>query len=76
MKEPMSIGMIFFQVVLYIFSDAMDVSKRLETSLDQLAPLLRDIFLDYSSYLTKVLVGSHGQELLNEGLSFLDNLWL
>ncbi|XP_077976450.1 neurobeachin-like isoform X2 [Styela clava] len=48
--------------------DSLDVSKKLERSLDQLAPLLRDIFLDFSSYLSKVLVGSHGQELLTEGL--------
>ena len=38
--------------------------------MDQLAPLLRDIFMDFSSYLSKTLVGSHGQELLVEGESF------
>uniref|UniRef100_F6X056 Uncharacterized protein n=1 Tax=Ciona intestinalis TaxID=7719 RepID=F6X056_CIOIN len=45
-----------------------DVSSRLERSMDQLAPLLRDIFLDFSGYLSKILTGSHGQELLVEGL--------
>ncbi|XP_078481604.1 neurobeachin isoform X1 [Ciona intestinalis] len=48
--------------------DAGDVSSRLERSMDQLAPLLRDIFLDFSGYLSKILTGSHGQELLVEGL--------
>uniref|UniRef100_H2YT35 BEACH-type PH domain-containing protein n=1 Tax=Ciona savignyi TaxID=51511 RepID=H2YT35_CIOSA len=45
-----------------------DVSSRLERSMDQLAPLLRDIFIDFSSYLSKILTGSHGQELLVEGM--------
>jgi len=35
--------------------------------MDQLAPLLKDIFMDFSSFLAKTLTGSHGQELLNEG---------
>jgi len=37
--------------------------------MDQLAPLLRDVFLDFSSYLSKTLLGSHGQELLVEGMT-------
>uniref|UniRef100_H2YT42 BEACH-type PH domain-containing protein n=1 Tax=Ciona savignyi TaxID=51511 RepID=H2YT42_CIOSA len=48
--------------------EAGDVSSRLERSMDQLAPLLRDIFIDFSSYLSKILTGSHGQELLVEGM--------
>uniref|UniRef100_H2YT39 BEACH-type PH domain-containing protein n=1 Tax=Ciona savignyi TaxID=51511 RepID=H2YT39_CIOSA len=48
-----------------------DVSSRLERSMDQLAPLLRDIFIDFSSYLSKILTGSHGQELLVEGWTCL-----
>ena len=37
--------------------------------MDLLAPLLRDVFLDFSTYLSKTLLGSHGQELLVEGLT-------
>nr|CAB3264214.1 neurobeachin [Phallusia mammillata] len=51
-----------------ITEDEADVSARLERSMDQLAPLLRDIFLDFSSFLSKTLLGTHGQELLVEGL--------
>uniref|UniRef100_A0A4W6ES33 Neurobeachin n=1 Tax=Lates calcarifer TaxID=8187 RepID=A0A4W6ES33_LATCA len=32
------------------------------------APLLRDIFVDFAPFLSRTLLGSHGQELLIEGL--------
>ncbi|KAJ8028510.1 Neurobeachin [Holothuria leucospilota] len=40
------------------------VTKALETA----APLLREIFMDFAPFLSKTLLGSHGQELLIEGL--------
>lgn len=39
------------------------VTKALETA----APLLREIFMDFAPFLSKTLLGSHGQELLIEG---------
>ena len=36
-------------------------------------PLLRDILYDFQSYLSKTLLGSHGQTLVPEGLSSITN---
>ncbi|XP_078601403.1 neurobeachin-like isoform X5 [Branchiostoma floridae x Branchiostoma japonicum] len=44
------------------------VTSKLERSLETVAPLLREIFLDFAQFLSRTLVGSHGQELLIEGL--------
>jgi len=46
-----------------------DVSLELERSMNHLSSLIRDIFVDFSSYLSKTLVGSQGQDLLVEGLT-------
>uniref|UniRef100_A0A4W6EPP6 Neurobeachin n=1 Tax=Lates calcarifer TaxID=8187 RepID=A0A4W6EPP6_LATCA len=35
------------------------------------APLLRDIFVDFAPFLSRTLLGSHGQELLIEGTSLV-----
>ena len=35
--------------------------------MNHLSSLIRDIFVDFSSYLSKTLVGSQGQDLLVEG---------
>uniref|UniRef100_A0A8C7QD96 LPS responsive beige-like anchor protein n=1 Tax=Oncorhynchus mykiss TaxID=8022 RepID=A0A8C7QD96_ONCMY len=40
---------------------------RLEHALDKAAPLLREIFVDFAPFLSRTLLGSHGQELLIEG---------
>lgn len=32
-----------------------------------MAPLLREIFVDFAPFLSRTLLGSHGQELLIEG---------
>nr|XP_006812132.1 PREDICTED: neurobeachin-like [Saccoglossus kowalevskii] len=45
-----------------------NVDERLQRSLETTAPLLREIFVDFAQFLSKTLVGSHGQELLIEGL--------
>jgi hypothetical protein len=49
----------------------MNISEKLERTLTNIAPFLRDIFTEFSHILTKTLVGSHGQELLPNGLHAL-----
>ncbi|XP_052752766.1 neurobeachin [Galleria mellonella] len=44
------------------------LTRKLETALGPVCPLLREIMLDFAPFLAKTLVGSHGQELLMEGL--------
>ncbi|XP_033105967.1 neurobeachin-like isoform X2 [Anneissia japonica] len=46
----------------------MGVEEKLTRSLETSAPLLREIFVDFAPFLSKTLLGSHGQELLIEGL--------
>lgn len=45
------------------------ISERLENALEKAAPLLREIFVDFAPFLSRTLLGSHGQELLIEGTS-------
>lgn len=61
------------------------LTQKLETALGSVCPLLREIMVDFAPFLSKTLVGSHGQELLMEGKGknkikiqnlFLKNLWL
>uniref|UniRef100_A0A8C8A7M3 LPS-responsive vesicle trafficking, beach and anchor containing n=1 Tax=Oryzias sinensis TaxID=183150 RepID=A0A8C8A7M3_9TELE len=47
---------------------SMSISERLEHALEKAAPLLREIFVDFAPFLSRTLLGSHGQELLIEGL--------
>lgn len=49
----------------------INISEKLERTLANTAPFLRDIFTEFSHILTKTLVGSHGQELLPNGLHAL-----
>ncbi|KAL3880049.1 hypothetical protein ACJMK2_032321, partial [Sinanodonta woodiana] len=49
-------------------SDTSSLTARLERALGSVAPLLREIFVDFAPYLSKTLIGSHGQELLIGGL--------
>ena len=44
------------------------LTDRLEKALGSVAPLLREIFVDFAPFLSKTLLGSHGQELLFGGL--------
>ena len=48
-----------------------NITEKLERTLANVAPFLRDIFTEFSHILTKTLVGSHGQELLPNGLHAL-----
>ncbi|CAF1562019.1 unnamed protein product, partial [Rotaria sp. Silwood1] len=50
---------------------SMNITEKLERALSNIAPFLRDIFIEFSHILTKTLVGSHGQELLPNGLHAL-----
>jgi hypothetical protein len=43
------------------------LTDRLEKALGSVAPLLREIFVDFAPFLSKTLLGSHGQELLFGG---------
>jgi hypothetical protein len=49
----------------------INISEKLERTLTNIAPFLRDIFTEFSQILTKTLLGSHGQELLPSGLHAL-----
>ncbi|XP_058138435.1 lipopolysaccharide-responsive and beige-like anchor protein isoform X1 [Dasypus novemcinctus] len=49
----------------------MSITERLEHSLEKAAPLLREIFVDFAPFLSRTLLGSHGQELLIEGTSLV-----
>uniref|UniRef100_A0A673NIL8 Neurobeachin n=1 Tax=Sinocyclocheilus rhinocerous TaxID=307959 RepID=A0A673NIL8_9TELE len=44
------------------------ITTKLERALEKVAPLLREIFVDFAPFLSRSLLGSHGQELLIEGL--------
>ncbi|XP_031416111.1 lipopolysaccharide-responsive and beige-like anchor protein isoform X3 [Clupea harengus] len=50
---------------------SMSISERLENALEKAAPLLREIFVDFAPFLSRTLLGSHGQELLIEGTSLV-----
>ncbi|CAG0917437.1 unnamed protein product [Notodromas monacha] len=43
------------------------LTQQLETALGPVCPLLKEIMVDFAPFLSKTLVGSHGQELLMEG---------
>ncbi len=50
------------------------LTERLEKALGPVAPLLREIFVDFAPFLSKTLLGSHGQELLIGGKGNLSRL--
>lgn len=49
------------------FSREVTLTQKLESSLGTVCPLLREIMIDFAPFLSKTLIGSHGQELLMEG---------
>ncbi|CAF0884401.1 unnamed protein product [Adineta ricciae] len=49
----------------------MNITEKLERTLSNVAPFLRDLFAEFSHILSKTLVGSHGQELIPNGLHAL-----
>ena len=55
------------------------LTQKLEMALGSVCPLLREIMVDFAPFLSKTLVGSHGQELLMEGkgkIHFISGLFL
>lgn len=42
------------------------LTGKLETTLDSICPLLKSIMCDFSAFLSKTLIGSHGQDLVNK----------
>uniref|UniRef100_A0A8C5GNS1 Neurobeachin n=1 Tax=Gouania willdenowi TaxID=441366 RepID=A0A8C5GNS1_GOUWI len=51
-------------IVLFVYHS---ITTKLERALEKVAPLLREIFVDFAPFLSRTLLGSHGQELLIEG---------
>ncbi|XP_072119006.1 neurobeachin a isoform X8 [Mobula birostris] len=49
-------------------AENLSITAKLERALEKVAPLLREIFVDFAPFLSRTLLGSHGQELLIEGL--------
>ena len=49
----------------------VSITEKLEKALFNVAPFLKDIFIEFASLLSKIIVGSHGQELISSGLSAL-----
>jgi len=49
----------------------MSITEKLEAALLTIAPFLKDILVEFSQLLSKIIVGSHGQELISTGLSAL-----
>lgn len=56
-------------------NDGSSLTERLERALGPVAPLLREIFVDFAPFLSKTLLGSHGQELLIGGLRLIGVLF-
>lgn len=54
-----------------IRSDNMSITDKLEKALISIAPFLKDILVEFSQLLSKIIVGSHGQELISTGISAL-----
>uniref|UniRef100_A0A8C1N519 LPS-responsive vesicle trafficking, beach and anchor containing n=1 Tax=Cyprinus carpio TaxID=7962 RepID=A0A8C1N519_CYPCA len=57
--------------VVCVYVCVFSISERLEHALEKAAPLLREIFVDFAPFLSRTLLGSHGQELLIEGTSLV-----
>lgn len=47
--------------------DSRKLTERLERVLGSLGPLVREIFVDFAPFLSRTLLGSHGQELVPGG---------
>lgn len=60
-----------FTILKCVCVCVFSISERLEHALEKAAPLLREIFVDFAPFLSRTLLGSHGQELLIEGTSEL-----
>ncbi|XP_064555038.1 neurobeachin isoform X10 [Drosophila montana] len=64
---PMKPPALVAQLPLTTPSREASLTQKLEIALGPVCPLLREIMVDFAPFLSKTLVGSHGQELLMEG---------
>lgn len=56
-----------FHILNSPLSREATLTQKLESALGSVCPLLREIMLDFAPFLSRTLVGSHGQDLLMEG---------
>ncbi|GBM24398.1 Neurobeachin [Araneus ventricosus] len=56
-----------FHMLSSSLSREATLTQKLESALGSVCPLLREIMLDFAPFLSRTLVGSHGQDLLVEG---------
>lgn len=56
-----------FHILSSPLSREATLTQKLESALGSVCPLLREIMLDFAPFLSRTLVGSHGQDLLMEG---------
>lgn len=63
LKAPNMMGQVFSP----LSARETTLTQKLEIALGSVCPLLREIMVDFAPFLSKTLVGSHGQELLIEG---------
>ena len=52
-------------------TNVVSITEKLEKALSTIAPFLKAIFVEFAQILSKIIVGSHGQELISAGLSAL-----
>lgn len=65
--EELSIKNIVDHLPIPTPSREASLTQKLEMALGSVCPLLREIMVDFAPFLSKTLIGSHGQELLMEG---------
>ncbi|XP_054709401.1 neurobeachin-like [Uloborus diversus] len=63
-----------FHVLSSPLSREATLTQKLESALGSVCPLLREIMLDFAPFLSRTLVGSHGQDLLMEGKEWQNSL--
>lgn len=66
-------GLLFWWFLLW-FVCFDSITTKLERALEKVAPLLRETFVDFAPFLSRTLLGSHGQELLIEGTAACSEL--
>ena len=58
----------FIETIRIIFRASVPIkSLTCQVALGTVCPLLREIMIDFAPFLSKTLIGSHGQDLLIEG---------
>ena len=65
--DDLPVGNLVDHIVVPTPSREASLTQKLEMALGSVCPLLREIMIDFAPFLSKTLIGSHGQELLMEG---------